>query len=653
MTRIFLKQSYDLVKRNIISPYFKLLIFYMLSKKNFSLLIVAIIHFGCFDPEKVLSISISTKDATLPDYSNGLAVLKVQGGTAPFVFIWSDIGESDSLRINLSPGEYSVTVIDAIGVRDSLRFNIDSVKGLNILNLEVETTPSSSTGTNDGTARVLVNGGISPYSYFWSNGFTDSIIYNISPGIYDVTVFDNEGNFGSKNFSIQTLNGSFPILTTLPINNISEFSATSGGNTTADGGSPISQRGACWSTNQNPTIADNSTNNGSGVGIFSSSLTNLTPNTIYYVRAYASNGNGIAYGNQVNFTTTTSLPTLVTSNTSNIGFNSATSGGNISADGGSPISQRGVCWSTNQNPTIAENSITNGSGVGIFSSSLTNLTPNTTYFVRAYASNGNGIAYGNQVNFTTTTSLPTLVTTNTSNIGYNSATSGGNITADGGSPISQRGVCWSTNQNPTIADNSTTNGSGVGIFSSSLSNLTPNTTFYVRAYASNGNGIAYGNQRSFITNSPPIYLVDSLNCDNLNGISSIYYGLNGTSASWGVSGGGYSGLCWRAPDPNNTGNLSQVIGFDHFVSMNQTFVNQGFMEFWVNTYNSGFNNLIPKIYVNGNLIGSALIIGGQLPSTYWLKVRTPTIPSGVNNIKVSFDSNYYILKVDEIKFFEY
>ena len=492
---------------------------------------------------------------TLPDYSNGLAVLKVQGGTAPFVFIWSDIGESDSLRINLSPGEYGVTVIDAIGVRDSLRFNIDSVKGLNILNLEVETTPCSSIGTNDGTARVLVNGGVAPYSYFWSNGFTDSIIYNISPGIYDVTVFDNEGNFGYRNFSIQTLNGSFPILITLPINNISEFSATAGGNITADGGSPISQRGVCWSTNQNPTIADNST--------------------------------------------------------------------------------------------------TNGSGVGVFSSSLTNLTPNTTYYVRAYASNGNGIAYGNQVNFTTTTSLPTLVTSNTSNIGFNSATSGGNITADGGSPITQRGVCWSTNQNPTIADNSTTNGSGVGVFSSSLTNLTPNTTYYVRAYASNGNGIAYGNQVSFITNSPPIYLVDSLNCDNLNGISSIYYGLNGTSASWAVSGGGYSGLCWRAPDPNNTGNLSQVLGFDHFVSMNQTFVNQGFMEFWVITYNSGFNNLIPKIYVNGNLIGSALIIGGQLPSSYWLKVRTPTIPYGFNNIKVSFDSNYYILKVDEIKFYEY
>ena len=370
-------------------------------------------------------------------------MLKVQGGTAPFVFIWSDIGESDSLRINLSPGEYGVTVIDAIGVRDSLRFNIDSVKGLNILNLEVETTPCSSIGTNDGTARVLVNGGVAPYSYFWSNGFTDSIIYNISPGIYDVTVFDNEGTFGYRNFSIQTLNGSFPILITLPINNISEFSATAGGN----------------------------------------------------------------------------------------------------------------------------------------------------------------------------------------------------ITADGGSPISQRGVCWSTNQNPTIADNSTTNGSGVGVFSSSLTNLTPNTTYYVRAYASNGNGIAYGNQVSFITNSPPIYLVDSLNCDNLNGISSIYYGLNGTSASWAVSGGGYSGLCWRAPDPNNTGNLSQVLGFDHFVSMNQTFVNQGFMEFWVITYNSGFNNLIPKIYVNGNLIGSALIIGGQLPSSYWLKVRTPTIPYGFNNIKVSFDSN--------------
>lgn len=426
-------------------------------KKNFLLLIVAVLLFGCFDPEKVLSISIFTKDATLPDYSNGLAVLKVQGGTAPFVFIWSDIGESDSLRINLSPGEYSVTVIDAIGVKDSLKFNIDSVKGLNILNLEVETTPSSSTGTNDGSARVLVNGGVSPYFYIWSNGLTDSIIYNISPGIYDVTVFDNQGNYGFENFSIQTLNGSFPILTTLPTSNISEYSATSGGN----------------------------------------------------------------------------------------------------------------------------------------------------------------------------------------------------ITADGGSSISQKGVCWSTSQNPTIADNSTTNGSGIGNFSSSLTNLTPNTTYYVRAYAFNGNGIAYGNQVSFITNLPPVFLVDSLNCENLSGISSTYYGLNGTSAAWGVNGGGYSGSCWRAPDPNNNGNLSQVMGFDHFVAMNRTFANQGFLEFWLNTYNSGFNNLVPKIYVNGNLIGSALIIGGQLPSSYWLKVRTPTIPTGDNNIKISFDANYYILKVDEIKIFEY
>ena len=108
-----------------------------------------------------------------------------------------------------------------------------------------------------------------------------------------------------------------------------------------------------------------------------------------------------------------------------------------------------------------------------------------------------------------------------------------------------------------------------------------------------------------------------------------------------------------APDPNNNGNLSQVMGFDHFVAMDRTFANQGFLEFWLNTYNSGFNNLVPQIYVNGNLIGSALIIGGQLPSSYWLKVRTPTIPTGVNNIKISFNANYYILRVDEIDFFEY
>jgi uncharacterized protein (TIGR02145 family) len=98
--------------------------------------------------------------------------------------------------------------------------------------------------------------------------------------------------------------GNSATLTTLPVTNISGTSATSGGNITNDGGSAITQRGIVWSTTPNPTTASSSTNEGSGAGSFTSGLNGLIANTVYYVRAYATNGEGTAYGNQVSFATT-------------------------------------------------------------------------------------------------------------------------------------------------------------------------------------------------------------------------------------------------------------------------------------------------------------------------------------------------------------
>ena len=101
------------------------------------------------------------------------------------------------------------------------------------------------------------------------------------------------------------------------------------------------------------------------------------------------------------------LPTIATISISNINQSSATSGGNISSDGGATVTARGVCWSTSQNPTIDNSKTTNGTGVGIYSSSISGLTLLTTYYVRAYASNSVGTAYGNQLSFTTTSGMPT------------------------------------------------------------------------------------------------------------------------------------------------------------------------------------------------------------------------------------------------------
>ena len=94
-----------------------------------------------------------------------------------------------------------------------------------------------------------------------------------------------------------------PVITTTEVTEISNITAVSGGNITYDGGESVTVRGVCWSTSHNPTISDNKTENGSGTGVFTSSVSGLTGMTTYYVKAYATNGAGTSYGNEISFKT--------------------------------------------------------------------------------------------------------------------------------------------------------------------------------------------------------------------------------------------------------------------------------------------------------------------------------------------------------------
>ena len=630
--------------------------------------------------------------------------------------------------------------------------SLPTVTTSSVIDITSSTATSGGNVTSDGGATVTARGVCWSISHnptvsdsHTTNGmgigsFTSSLTGLSSGTTYYVRAYatNSAGTSYGDEVSFTTSALQLPTVITSEVTNITAITATCGAEVTSDGGATVTARGVCWSISHNPTVSDSHTTNGTGMGSFTSSLTGLSSGTTYYVRAYATNSTGTAYGNEVSFTTfVLQVPTVITSEATNIATTTAICGGEVTSDGGATVTSRGVCWSISHNPTVSDSHTTNGTGMGSFTSSLTGLSSGTTYYVRAYATNSAGTAYGNEVSFATETEtpqdglpcpgastlididgniyntlqigsqcwmkenlrttkyadgtsisqgssststivaywyypnnsssnqptygllynwkavmrnssssstnpsyvqgicpngwhvpsdaewtqltdyvssqsqyvcgndnryiakalaatsgwnsstdtcavgnipsdnnatgfgapaagyyngnhrdfgsrsyfwdsseldsdfanfnqlfhgsatlggsssflykgnglsvrclrdegvtsaiLPTVSTSSVTDITFNTATSGGNVASDGGATVTTRGVCWSTSHNPTVSDSHTANGTGLGSFTSNLTGLSSGTTYYVRAYATNSAGTAYGNEVSFAT----------------------------------------------------------------------------------------------------------------------------------------------------------
>ena len=500
------------------------------------------------------------------------------------------------------------------------------------------------------------------YAYFWS---TTEYYYNdvTSYAKYVRVNYSNTNPYWSGNnyagksqaYSVRCVLGAgtpvtAPIVTTDAPSNILLWTATAGGNVASTGGGNVTAKGICWSTSPNPTVADVHTVDGEGSGTFTSALAGLTAGTVYYVRAYATNFMGTAYGEEVSFTTLavpagdaqpcpnnttvtdynnnvyntvkignqcwmrenlrsthyadgTPIPlgsTTTTSETTPCRYNPNNSAGNVSAYGylynwaavmndetptdANPSCVQGVCPSGWHVPSEAEwNQLMNylsaheqyicgnnssyiakalaavdgwnnstssyvpgnnpninnatgfsampagyyGGGFGAFGEyayywSTTEYIANNSalqakyfcvYYSRAslywninnynYAGKSNAYSVRCVLGAGTPVTAPIVTTDAPSDIRLWTATAGGNVASSGGGNVTAKGICWSTSQNPTLDDTYTVDGMGTGTFTSALNGLTPGTTYYVRAYATNFAGTGYGEVVSFTTLTVP------------------------------------------------------------------------------------------------------------------------------------------------------
>jgi uncharacterized protein (TIGR02145 family) len=502
----------------------------------------------------------------------------------------------------------------------------DSIAGSKLKEISIKHWNSPNSGaTNETSFSALpggyrysggIFGGIGDIGNWWTATESSDLKAWYRSMYYSRMVVSRGNSVTTSGFNVRCIQNLPLTISTPSVTNITSTSAICGGNIISDGGTPVISRGVCWSTSQNPTTADDKTFNGTGTGTFISDLIPLKENTTYYIRAFATNNIETTYGNQISFKTlqkdqisdiegniyntvtigsqvwfkenlkTTryndgSVITLVTDNTAwntlktpcycwylnkeaeykdiygalynwytvNTGklcptgwhlptdaeWTTLTSSIGGDSTAGSKMKEKSTTHWNGPNSDATNETVFSAlpGGYRYFGSfgsvgdignwwtatqsSTANAWHRSLYSSRKDVSRGNSVK-SSGLSVRCIQNLPLTISTNS--VTYITATSaicGGNISSDGGSTVTSRGVCWSTSQNPTVTHNKTSNGTGTGTFISNLISLKENTNYYIRAYVTNISDTSYGDQVSFKT------LINTLQKDQISDIDGNIY----------------------------------------------------------------------------------------------------------------------------------
>lgn len=308
-----------------------------------------------------------------------------------------------------------------------------------------------------------------------------------------------------------------PTVSVLPVSDISETSVTFNGRIDNNDAVKCSERGFVYSTTHLPTMADTKvlSYTPQSSAEYSAEVRDLSLGSVYYIRAYAvANRSDTVYSDELTFRYDNQLPIVSTQPVTDIGATTAVLHGSIESRGIPAYTERGFVYSTVfKNPTIEsdEKVVVKGTGVGEFSANLSGLDKDV-YYVRAYATNSEGTAYGEAVSFEAVRQLPVITTLPVTDIGATSAVLHGSVEAEGVPAYTERGFVYSSTITiPTVEteEKIVVDGAGTGEFLANLSDLDCNVTYYVRAYATNSEGTAYGEAVSFYPEHPDYYVLKS------------------------------------------------------------------------------------------------------------------------------------------------